>query len=251
VSRHFLAVLVSIAGVVLSSAQQTPPKVKVNVLNVCSPSAEEQQQIASALARVPKQPLFSADFEVDRGQSNLEERPGFLQPGSGAQPSASSDPALASWVRVRREFAVQATFATVQYSFSLDSKDMVETLVFHVREPKDLLEISIEDRASAVTTPVSMLSASTPASHIKLERFGKPSIVLARCTSSDGGPPPDQTAYEPLFQSATGIVTNYRNLLQAQRTVPDELARVGVTAAATKSASKPASKLRKPATPQK
>ncbi len=245
--RHFLAILICLAGVTLTGAQQPPPKVKVNVLNVCAPSADEQQQIASALGRVPKQPLFSEDFEVDRGQSNLEERPGFLQPGSGAQAAASSDPALASWVRVRREFAVQATFARVQYSFSLDSKDMVETLVFHVREPKDLLEIAIEDRASAVTTPTAMLSTSTPASHIKLERFGKPSVVLTRCSASDGGAPPDQSAYEPLFQSATAIVTNYRNLLQAQRMVPDELAKVGVTAAATK----PASKLRKPAKPQR
>ncbi len=244
--RHSLAILICLAGVTLTSAQQAPPKVKVNLLNVCAPSAEEQQQIASALARVPKQPLFSEDFEVDRGQSNLEERPGFLQPGSGDQGS-SSDSALASWVRVRREFAVQALFATVQYSFSLDSKDMVETLVFHVREPKDLLQIAIEDRASAVTTAAAMLSASTPASHIKLERFGKPSIVLARCPASDGGSPPDQSAYEPLFQSATAIVTNYRNLLQAQRMVPEELAKVGVTAAATK----PASKLRKPVKPQR
>ena len=28
------------------------------MLNVCAPSAEEQKEIASALARVPKQPLF-------------------------------------------------------------------------------------------------------------------------------------------------------------------------------------------------
>ena len=42
----------------------TRPQVKVNMLNVCSPSAEEQKEIASALARVPKQPLFGNDFEV-------------------------------------------------------------------------------------------------------------------------------------------------------------------------------------------
>jgi hypothetical protein len=231
-----------------TSAQQPPqpPRVKVNVLNVCSPSPEEQQQIASALGRIPKQPLFSVDFEVDRGQSSLEESPGFLQPGSGAQ--TSHDPALATWVRVRREFAVQALFSTVQYSFSLDSKNMVETVVFHVRDPKDLLEIAIEDRASAVTTPAAMLSTSTPASHIKLERFGKSSVVLARCGASEGAPPPDQSAYEPLFQSATSIVARYRRLLEAERTVPDELSRIGAAGAGT---TKPASKLRKPAQPQR
>ena len=30
---------------------------------------------------------------------------------------------------------------------------MTETVVFRVRDPKDLLEVSIEDSASSVTTP--------------------------------------------------------------------------------------------------
>ena len=144
---------------ILAAAQQpAPPKVKVNVLNVCSPSAAEQQEIASALARVPKQPLFGVDFEIDRGRSSLEVGPGFLQPGSGSQ--MSSDPGTASWVRIRREFSVQALFSTVQYSFSVDPKNMVETLVFRVREPKDLLQVAIEDSASVVTSPATMWSAS-------------------------------------------------------------------------------------------
>ncbi len=179
-------------------------------LNVCSPSAGEQQEIASALARVPKQPLFGVDFEVDRGRSSLEVGPGFLQPGSGGQ--MSSDPGTANWVRFRREFSVQALFSTVQYSFSIDPKNMVETLVFRVRDPKDLMQVSIEDSASAVTTPATMLTSSTPASRIKLERFGKSSVVLARCSASEAGPAPDQSAYEPLFQSASAILSNYRGL---------------------------------------
>ena len=153
------------------------------MLNVCSPSPAEQQEIASALARVPKQPLFGADFEIDRGRSSLDVSPGFLQPGSGSQ--MSSDPGVANWVRIRREFSVQALFSTVQYSFSTDPKNMVETLVFRVRDPKDLMQVSIEDSASNVTSPATMLSTSTPASRIKLERFGKSSVVLARC-SGDG-----------------------------------------------------------------
>ncbi len=171
----------------LASAQQqpSPPQVKVNVLNVCTPSAEEQHEISSALAKVPKQPLFGADFEIDRGRSSLEVGPGFLQPGSGSQ--VSSDPGVANWVRIRREFSVQALFSTVQYSFSVDPKNMVETLVFRVRDPKDLMQVSIEDSASAVTTPATMLSTSTPASRIKLERFGKSSVVLARCSAIGGG----------------------------------------------------------------
>lgn len=216
-------------------AQQQPP-VKVNVLNVCTPSAEEQKEISSALSRVPKQPLFSDDFEVARGRSSLAEAPGFLQAGQSAQ--LSDEPSIANWVRLRREFSMQALFSTVQYSFSNDGKNMVETLVLHVRDPKDLVQLSIEDSASAVTSPASMLAASSPASRIKLERFGKSSVVLARCTGSEGGPAPDQSAYEPLFTSASSILTNYRTLLNARRTVPDELTRVATAA------SKPAAKTR-------
>lgn len=217
------------------------------MLNVCSPSPEDQQEIASALARIPKQPLFSPDFEVDRGRSTLEERPDFLKAGESAQ--FSSDSGTADWVRIRREFSVQASFSTVQYSFSHDPKNMVETLIFHVRDPKDLMQVAIEDNASAVTTAATMLSTSTPASRIKLERFGKSSVVLARCPGTEGNPPPDQTAYEPLFQSATAIVTNYRSLLAAKSTVPAELARIKSLEATT--AKPPAKSQAKKTVPEK
>jgi hypothetical protein len=226
------------------SAQEPPahqqPPVKVNVLNVCTPSAEEQKEISSALSRVPKQPLFSEDFEVARGRSSLAEAPGFLQAGQSAQ--LSDEPSIATWVRLRREFSMQALFSTVQYSFSNDGKNMIETLVLHVRDPKDLVQLSIEDSASAVTSPAAMLAASNPASRIKLERFGKSSVVLARCTGTEGGPAPDQSAYEPLFAGASSILANYRMLLAARRTVPDELSRVAN--AASKPAAKGAAKSR-------
>jgi hypothetical protein len=207
--------------------------VKVNMLNVCAPSPEEKQEIANALTKVPKQPLFGSDFEVARGRSSLEAQPNFLQAGANAQMGDSSD--TASWVRMRKEFSVQAMFSTVQYSFSADSKNMIETLVFRVRDPKDLLELTIEDSASAVTAPAVMLSTNTPASRIKLERFGKSSVVLARCYATEAGPAPDQSAYEPLFQNASGIVASYRKLLGAQHTIPDELARVNAATAKPKS----------------
>jgi hypothetical protein len=231
VLRNILTILAVLGLAQLASAQQpAQPQVKVNMLNVCSPSPEEQQEIASALARIPKQPLFSPDFEVDRGRSTLEERPDFLKAGASAQ--FSSDSGTADWVRIRREFSVQALFSTVQYSFSHDPKNMVETLVFRVRDPKDLMQVAIEDNASSVTTPAAMLSTSTPAGRIKLERFGKASVVLARCPGTEGNPAPDQSAYEPLFRSATAIVSNYRDLLTARNTVPAELARVGAVEAA-------------------
>src|SRR5579864_2178803 len=139
---------------------QQQPQVKVNVLNVCTPSAEEQKEISSALSRVPKQPLFSQDFEVARGRSSLAESPGFLQAGQSAQ--LSDEPSVANWVRLRREFSMQALFSTVQYSFSNDGKNMVETLVLHVRDPKDLIQVSLEDSASSVTSSEAMLGSNTP-----------------------------------------------------------------------------------------
>ena len=242
ISFRVLAVLCLVRVGILFAQQ---PPVKVNVLNVCTPSQEEQKEISSALSRVPKQPAFSQDFEVARGRSSLSEAPGFLQAGAGAQ--LSDEPSIANWVRLRREFPAQAQFSTVQYSFSSDGKNMIETLVLHVRDPKDLVQLSIEDSASAVTTPATMLAASSPASRIKLERFGKSSVVLARCAGSEAGPSPDQSAYEPLFASASAIMNNYRALLNARRTVPDELARVAATQSSARSATKVPATSPKPA----
>ena len=103
--------------------------------------------------------------------------------------------------------------------------------------------VAIEDNASSVTTPAIMLATNTPAGRIKLERFGKSSVVLARCLGTEGSPPPDQSAYEPLFQSATALVASYRNLVAARQIVPEELTRISA-AGATKSkpAVKPATK---------
>jgi hypothetical protein len=238
VLQKISVILLSVAAGLPALSQQQPP-VKVNVLNVCSPSAEDQKEIAASLALVPRRPPFSSDFEVARGRSSLTEAPSFLQAGASAQ--MSGDPSVASFVRVRREFTGQSTFSTVQYSFSDDGKMMVETLVLHVRDPKELVQVSIEDDAASVTGATTMLASTTPASRIKLERFGKSSVVLARCTATEAGPPPDQSAYESLFASASAIMTNYRGLLGARQMVPAELARVA-SSGTTKSgkAAKPA-----------
>jgi hypothetical protein len=215
--------------------ESNPPKqqVKVNVLNVCSPSAAEQQEISTALARIPKRPSFSPDFEVDRGRSVLDPNANPItgMANGPAAPASSLQQAFAEFVRIRRDFPNGQTFSTAQYSFSRDKQEMVETLVFRLREAKDLLEISIESTASSVTTPSIMLTAATPAGRIKLERFGKSSVVLARCSGSNGGPAPDQSAYEPLFSSASSILSGYRKLLDARNLVPAELARISGTGA--------------------
>ena len=238
----FLLTLPTVSQQAAESASNQP-QVKVNLLNVCTPTAEEQKEIAVALARVPKQPLFAPDFEISHGLSTLTDAPNFLQPGHNAQMSDESS--VARYVRIRREFAVQALFASVQYSFSNDGQNMVETLVLHVREPKDLIQVSMEDSASAISSAENMVAANTPASRIRLERFGKSSIALARCSGSENGAPPDQSAYEPLFRSASEVLANYRTLLGVRRTVPAELAQIPggtpSTAAKPKSA-KPAAR---------
>src|SRR3981189_1080766 len=86
----------AMAMVVPASAQQPP--VKVNVINVCAPAADEQKELSSALAKVPGKPVFSKDYEVSRGHSTLDPSipiPGMqpLPPGAG-----SAD----RWGRVRR-----------------------------------------------------------------------------------------------------------------------------------------------------
>jgi hypothetical protein len=207
-----------------SGESPTQPQVKVNVLNVCAPSAEEQKEISAALARIPKQPVFGSDFEISYGVSTLTDAPNFLQPGQNTQ--VSDQTSVARYVRIRREFSGQAVFSSVQYSFSDDGQSMVETLVLHVRDPKELIQVSLEDSASAVGTAAAMVAANTPASRIRLERFGKSSVALARCSASGNGPAPDQSAYEPLFHSGSEILANYRRLLAARRTVTAELAQI-------------------------
>ena len=206
----------------LVSAQQPP--VKVNVINVCSPSADEQKELSTALTKVPGKPAFSKDFEVARGHSTLDQS----TPIPGMQSLPPGAVSAADWVRVRREFPDATLFSNVQYSFSVDSANMVETLVLRVRDPKELMQISIEDSASAVTSAAAMLSTSTPVSRVKLERFGKSSVVLARCSGGEGTPATDQSVYEPIFQAASSIMERYRDALGARKMVPDELARLAV-----------------------
>ncbi|HKU24842.1 MAG TPA: hypothetical protein VJQ54_05175, partial [Candidatus Sulfotelmatobacter sp.] len=238
-------------------AQQKPdtpasqqPQVKVNMLNVCTPSPEEQKEIASALGRVPEQPLFGTDFEVSRGRSTLTEMPAMLQ--AGAPGHVPGEPSVASYVRIRREFSVQATFSLVQYSFSHDGQTMVETLVLHVRDPKDLIQVSLEDSASAVTSSEAMLGANTPVNRIRLERFGKSSVALARCQGSEGRGAPDQSAYEPLFRSASQVFSDYRGLLGVKAIVPEELAKIAAKTVSTAKKTAPGtSKMRKTVPPPK
>ena len=221
-SHRILITTLAIAMAAVAYAQQPP--VKVNVLNVCSPSADEQKELSSALAKAPGKPVFSRDYEVARGHSTLDQS----TPIPGMQPLPPGAVSAADWVRVRREFPDATLFSNVQYSFSVDAKNMVETLVLRVRDPKDLMQIAIEDNASTVASASAMLSASTPVSRVKLERFGKASVVLARCAGEEGNPATDQSVYQPIFHAASAIMERYRDALGASKLIPQELARLGV-----------------------
>jgi hypothetical protein len=233
-SKLFLPGIFLLAPVVVLSQESNPssqkPEVKVHMLNVCTPSPDEQRAISAALTQVPRKPSFSEDFEVDRGRSVLDQSVNPLSAISAAV-AAPAEKSIADFVRVRRDITGSGTYSTVQYSFSRDSRQMVETLVLRVRDPKELLQVSIEDSASSVTSAAAMLGSGTPAARIKLERFGKASVVLARCTGTADGPPVDQSAYEPLFGSASSLLSNYRGLLGAATLVPEELSRIRHSAA--------------------
>jgi len=117
--KHFgiacLGILPAFAPV--AQATQAPPQVKVNVLNVCTPSADEQKEIDSALAKVPKEPAFTPDFEVARGRSTLSDNDIIKAGGSS---TLAPEAIAAAWVRMRRDFSTPP-FSSVQYSFSADS----------------------------------------------------------------------------------------------------------------------------------
>jgi hypothetical protein len=228
---HKILIMIAALAVVAAASAQQPP-VKVNVINVCAPAADEQKELSSALAKVPGKPAFSKDYEVSRGHSTLDPS----TPIPGMQPLPPGAVSAADWVRIRREFPDAALFSNVQYSFSVDAKNMVETLVLRVRDPKDLMQISIDDSASAVASATAMLSTSTPISRVKLERFGKPSVALARCSGAEGTPATDQSAYEPIFHAASSIMEGYRDALGARKMIPQELARLGVGTATKQAA---------------
>ncbi|HEU5231867.1 MAG TPA: hypothetical protein VFU50_03325 [Terriglobales bacterium] len=179
--------------------EQNPP-VKVNVINVCTPSADEQQELKAALAKLPKSPAFDTDYEISRGVATVEE-------GTRSK-----------YVRLRREVKGESALATVQYSLSVDPDNTIETLVFRGREVKDLLALSIEDKlSSSVSKPSAVLAADTPASHIRVERAGKSTVALARCENVD------QSKYDAIFSQASSILSDYRRVLRLKSMLSSDI----------------------------
>lgn len=179
--------------------EQNPP-VQINYLNVCTPSDSEKDEIAATLARIPNPPALVADFEIARGQSSLE------------------DAGKSRYVRLRREFSPDSKFSTVQYSISNNAKNIVETLVLTGRDVKELRQISIEDSVSSHAADVNaLLTVDTPPSRVKVERFGKSSLALARCEGAD------QSKYAAIFSAASSVMAGYRKSLSLRSMLSMEL----------------------------
>ena len=208
------------AGAQLSEpAQQQPsapteqnPPVKINYLNVCTPTDSDKDEIAATLTRIPNPPALVADFEISRGQSSLE----------NAEKS--------HYVRLRREFPADSKFSTVQYSISNNGKNMIETLVLTGRDVKELRQISIEDSVSSHAADVNaLLTVNTPVSRVKVERFGKSSLGLARCEGAD------QSKYDAIFSAASSVMGGYRKNLSLRSMLSTELKWLASSTAASSS----------------
>jgi len=224
VLKHALFIAVLVAGAACAAQQETPtptppqpekPQVKVNYLNVCTPGKEEQEIIHGALAAAQVKPVFSTDFEISRGRTTLKDAPD------------------SKYVRLRRDFAPDSPLLTAQFSISTDSTNTIEILVLRARDPKDFLELVMEDRVSAgAAAPVAVLSVDTPATRVRIERLNKSSAVLTRC------PETDQSAYDPVFHEASEIMAKYRASLGLRTAFRSDIAWLNPAPAGTKSAPK-------------
>lgn len=190
------------------------PQVRINYLNVCTPSDTEKTEIAATLDRLPSKPRFAVDYEISRGRSTMDES-GIIA-GENAKLS-EGPPSVSRWVRIRKEFPNNFPLMNVQYSFSVNEDKVNETLVFRSREQKDIIQVSLSDSVVAPPVPSQVATMDTPVDRIRLERFGKSSLVLARC------PTADQSAYESLFQKASSLLNLYRQALGVRRVVSQDL----------------------------
>jgi hypothetical protein len=201
------------------------PQVRVNYLNVCSPPTADQQTIESVLSRISAKPAFAVDMEISRGRSTLNASDLVVNTG---QPTQQTN-AVSRWVRLRRDFPDSSQQTSAQYSFSVTEKHVSETLVIHFRDLKDVLQVSISDSLES-DDPAQVAREVTPADRIRIERFGKPSVVLARCQNVN------QDLLEPIFGHATMLMNAYRRTLETDDIIPPELARLGSGAARPKKA---------------
>lgn len=196
--------MVLVVSAAMAQQPGSQPQIKLNVLNVCTPSVDEQAVLKNALSQVSGAAAFAQDFEISRGRATLQDAP------------------ASKFVRLRRDFAAQSVMMTAQYSMSTDDQSTIETLVLRMRDPKEFHEISFEDRVSAgAASPLAVVATDTPATRIRVERLGKSSVVLSRCDRAD------QSAYEPLFKQASELMAKYRGVLGLRTAFRQDIAWLG------------------------
>ena len=196
-----------------SAEGASQPKIQVNFLNSCRPAQGDVEEIAFVLAKLKERPSFNQDFEISRGRTTLSE----------AEARAAGAPAgigqLSSlWVRIRHEFPEKALLSEAQYSLSMEGDSTSEILALHLRDNHEVMQVLIS--SSVAGTPAQVVQLDTPPDRVRLERFGKGSIVLARCGAVD------QSAYESLFTSAREILERYRAAMAVKTVVPAEMDRL-------------------------
>jgi hypothetical protein len=194
-----------------ASSEAPQPKIQVNFLNTCRPAQADMEEMGRALARVKERPTFARDFEISRGVTTLTE----AEARAAGAPTGSAS-AASAYVRIRKDFPENAGLTEAQYSLSVEGNSSSEVLALHLRDSREVLQILISD--SVRGAPAQVVMAETPPDRIRIERFGKASIVLARCGAVD------QAGYEPLFQAAGKILERYRAAMAVKRVVPAELA---------------------------
>ncbi len=197
-----------------AGAQQAPkkdttqgkPQVRVNYLNVCTPSDEEQAVLKGVLDRISARPSFADDFEISRGRTTLKDAPS------------------SRYVRLRRDFPAQSTWMTAQYSMATDANATIEILVLRPRDPKEFLQVEMEDSvSSAAAPPLTVLASDTPPVRMRIERLSKGAVALSRCEGAD------QSAYEPVFKQMANIMAQYRAALGMRTIFRSDIAWLGGT----------------------
>ncbi len=193
-------------GAAAQDKNAAQPQLRLNLVNSCTPGDAASKEMAAALARIPAHPSLSSDFEVARGRTTSAKNP------------------ASTWVRIRRDLNAGG-ITNVQYLFSIEGDSIEETIVFHWHGNKsgELLQLSLVNQVTA-GSPEAVLSSDTPPRRMRVERFGAPSLILARCTDVD------QRSYEPLFLDAAARFAGYRAALGVRTTVKQELARVRTAA---------------------
>jgi hypothetical protein len=197
-----VSLLLLLAALPLASQEAPKKRVQINVIQVCTPTEAEVTEMRAALGRIPAKPRFTADFEISRGRSSV-------------------DTGVSRWVRVRREFSADSPFTTAQYTMSVDDGGITETLALRLRDPKDVVQVALQSSVTA-GDPAAVLASDTPANHVSVERYGKAPLAVKRCLQAD------QRTSEPIFLSASALLSSYRAALGARSFVPGDLARIGV-----------------------